>query len=229
MECTTNSNKTNMFESPRQQLRLQRLPQTASTPTRRGGTPRASSDFPEDVFQNPEWSSPPVRSPEHERPAVETKDAAPTQLTNEKGIINASSPTLEQEWKRQRISSMRRVDVSSSTTNGVDTSIDTPLIHNLGTRHGFNNTERHNTSITSSSSTGLITEAIETQLTLEERVISSPSGMNQSYASRRRRSALEALPRPAKMSNDLNLSADSMDGMAALATAAFLRLDETDD
>jgi hypothetical protein len=31
------------------------------------------------------------------------------------------------------------------------------------------------------------------------------------------------------MSYDLNMSADSMDGMAALATAAFLRLDETDD
>ena len=222
-------------EGEKQQLRLHRLPQTASTPTRRGGTSRAASDFPDDVFQNPEWSSPPVKSPEHERPAVESKEALSTQqqLTNDtKGIINGPSPTLEQEWKRQRISSMRRVDVSSSTATGGDTSIDTPLIQNLGTRHGFNNTDRHNnTSFTSttSSSTGLITEAIETQLTLEERVISSPSALNQSYASRRRRSVLEALPRPAKMSNDLNLSADSMDGMAALATAAFLRLDESDD
>lgn len=92
-----------------------------------------------------------------------------------------------------------------------------------------NNNAGKNNNTSGTSSAGLITEAIETQLTLEERVITSPSALNQSYASRRRRSYEGALPRPPKMSSDLNVSADSMDGMAALATAAFLRLDETDD
>ena len=136
---------------------------------------------------------------------------------------------MRQMESRQRVSSIRRVDMSTSTTtNGADTSIDTPLIQNLGTNRSCYSRD-HDTSISSSTFTGLITEAIETQLTLEERVICSPSLLNQSYSSRRRRSAVEVLPRPTKMSYDLNISADSMDGMAALATAAFLRLDETDD
>jgi len=60
-------------------------------------------------------------------------------------------------------------------------------------------------------------------------VPASPSLVNQSYYSSRRRRIPDPLPRPDKMSNGLDVSADSMDGMAALATAAFLRLDETDD
>jgi len=118
------------------------------------------------------------------------------------------SPTLEQESKRQRISSSRRVDVSHDSSSSSQ-------------KNAFNNN--------SSSGESSIAKAIETQLTLEERVISSPSAMIQSYSSRRRRGQQQELLRPAKTSNDLNISADSMDGMAALATAAFLRLDETDD
>jgi hypothetical protein len=68
-----------------------------------------------------------------------------------------------------------------------------------------------------------LVEAIGSQLKLDD--LLSPSEMLQSYAGGRRRH--EPLPRPPKATPALDTSADSADGMAALSSAAFLRLDES--
>lgn len=114
------------------------------------------------------------------------------------------SPTREQKPKRQRMSE-HDLNTSTDTFTELNTSWESNGSH--------------------SSSAGL-TKAIETQLTLEDRTIRSPSGLTQSLGGGRR--SQQPLLRPLKVtSSSLDISADSMDGLAALSTAAFLRLDES--
>lgn len=73
-------------------------------------------------------------------------------------------------------------------------------------RTGDNGVENLNCSFESNNS---LTEAMESRLTLHERVVRSP---------------IRSVP---KMTRNLNISADSTDGQAALAATAFLRLDDS--
>jgi hypothetical protein len=111
----------------------------------------------------------------------------PASIMREKSAI---SPTRQQEWKRQRISSSPRSAAFDSTTNK----------QNL-----------HESS--------QLEFAIESQLSLEERVIrplTSPAALQQGRARVRSRQGTVSK----------GATAD-LDGLAALSTAAFLRLDES--
>ena len=72
-----------------------------------------------------------------------------------------------------------------------------------------------------------LVEAIGSQLRLDDKVLRSPSELVQTLTRGRSRRKIEPLPRPCKATAPLDISADSMDGLAALSTAAFLRLDES--
>ena len=83
------------------------------------------------------------------------------------------------------------------------------------------------TTITATATTHRLVEAIGSQLNLDDKLIRSPSELVQTFTRSRSRRKIEPLPRPFKATPPLDISADSMDGLAALSTAAFLGLDET--
>lgn len=196
---------------------------TMSSPPRQSApplpyvTPLGQSDYHRPPTRPSHHQQAPRVAPHHEQPAFHV-DVFQNPEFVEKYAVNSSrerpepsvlgfmlSSTREQRPKRQR-TSMIAVNTSTEPFTELKAS---------GERSGMTN---------SNSSAGL-TEAIKSQLTLEDRVIRSPSGLTQSFAGGRR--GQQPLPRPPKASSALNLSADSMDGLSALSTAAFLKLDES--
>jgi hypothetical protein len=176
----------------------------------------AAPAFPLDVFMNPHYSfRNETREPELPRTTVLGNPAA----THERSLDGTLSPTREQQPKRQR------------TKEGLlNTSIESIVDVNTSGESSHGDSDGHGLEQNSLLPTSGLTEAIATQLTLDDRVIRSPSEFTQSLVGgRRRRSPLpvQPWPRPVKTSPALDISADSMDGLAALSTAAFLRLDES--
>jgi hypothetical protein len=137
----------------------------------------------------------------------ETRQHAPTLV----------SPSREQKQsKRQRLSKIFLDESFESSCLELDTSresIEAPACSET-------------IKVGTGQSTQRLAEAIGLQLRLEDRDIRSPTEMIQSYAGGRRRRN-EPLPRPPKATTALDTSADSTDGLAALSSAAFLRLDES--
>jgi hypothetical protein len=152
------------------------------------------------------------------------------------------SPTREQKPKRQRMLKDSNDDGTLNSSMNTDESfveLDTSGESSGGGTRNINNSF---CTTASAAAAGALTEAIETQLTLEDRVIRSPSELLQSFAGGGRRrisphpsSSLMLMPTPprhtfqssSRSTTNLDMSADSMDGLAALSTAAFLRLDES--
>jgi hypothetical protein len=181
----------------------------------------AAPAFPLDVFMNPHYSfRSEAREPDLPRTVLgESSFLGNAAVTHERSLDGTLSPTREQQPKRQR------------TKEGLlNTSIESVVDVNTSGESSHGDADGCGLEQSGLLPTSGLTEAIATQLTLEDRVIRSPSEFTQSLVGgRRRRSPLPAQPRPrpVKTSAALDMSADSMDGLAALSTAAFLRLDES--
>jgi hypothetical protein len=163
-----------------------------------------ASGFSMDIFQNPDYGE--------ARYLVEKTTINGSRERPGRSPGGKLSPTREQLPKRQR--TLEKNAMSNTSTDSF-----TELLNTSGESNG--------TSSSSNTASAGLMEAIATQLTLEDRVIRSPTELMQSFAGGRRRSQQHPLPRPSKASSALDISADSMDGLAALSTAAFLRLDES--
>jgi hypothetical protein len=173
--------------------------------------------FPKDVFQNPNYNG-------YQPNVLMSRAQNPGHL----------SPSRDHDWKRQRTSTEtthRRKDATLSPRAAshaqqqkpTDTSMESlKEIINSSTE---SSTSKINSSMTSNGSSTGLTRAIETKLTLDDlepygNRMQSPSFLMQSVGHSRRERSLP------KMSDNVDMSADSMDGLSALASAAYLRLDE---
>ena len=176
--------------------------------------------FPSDVFQNPNYDT------EGRNTSTDTQFRWNELLHDENGNV-AISPSRQQSYPKRQRMSKNLLDISFDSTflevdtsmESIETDIDTPMDMDVA--------------VASDHSAGAITtthrlvEAIGSQLRLDDKVLRSPSELVQTLTRGRSRRKIEPLPRPCKATAPLDISADSMDGLAALSTAVFLRLDES--
>jgi hypothetical protein len=162
------------------------------------------SMFPFDVFENPDFS----RGADANHDSFSRTTFGPIL---QQGTSTVSSFREQKDSKRQRLS---QTSIAASwDPSYVDLDSPWESLNSSMSKAGGENRQ----------STQRLAEAIGSQLNLDD--LLSPSELLQSYGGGRRRH--EPLPRPHKTTSQLDTSADSADGYAALSAAAFLRLDES--
>ena len=174
--------------------------------------------FPSDVFQNQIYDT-------AARGSSNNAQFRWKELLHEEND-DTISPSRKQSYpKRQRRMSKNLLDISfDSAFLDVDTSMES-LDTAADTLNDNDAVLEKGATITAT--THRLVEAIGSQLNLDDKLIRSPSELVQTFTRSRSRRKIEPLPRPFKATPPLDISADSMDGLAALSTAAFLGLDET--